>query len=328
MQPKVSVIVPVYKAEKYIERCCRSLFNQTLDCIEYIFINDCTPDNSMNILQNTAIEYPNRLPYIHIINHKRNTGQSEARRDGMAIATGAYIIHCDADDWVDIDMYEKMYLKALETGAEAICCDMMMEYSNFSSTLTYCNKYEDHKLMYDCIVPISVVYCSMCNRLVSRKLFERENIEPYSGVNMWDDVGLTTRIRFHVKNSYVISFPYYHYNRENESSTTRRPRLDRINEQIKCAEKLEQFFINKHSKEKYKYFITQLKYKAKEDLLDFNYQLWKKTFPEVNNKLWHMRRCISIKQIIKYFILNYGGLWGYNIFKFYKKKKSKGLNKV
>ena len=96
--PKVSVIVPVYNAEKYIERCVRSLYNQTLDDIEYIFVDDCTPDNSMEVLQKVMDEYPKRKLHTKIIIHTTNTGQSGSRKDGILAATGDYIIHCDADD--------------------------------------------------------------------------------------------------------------------------------------------------------------------------------------------------------------------------------------
>ena len=106
--PKVSVIIPVYNAGKYIERCVRSLFEQTLDDIEYIFVDDCSPDDSMDVLQKVLSEYPQRKENVTLIRHKANTGQSGARKSGMHVAKGEYIIHCDADDWVDLDMYERM----------------------------------------------------------------------------------------------------------------------------------------------------------------------------------------------------------------------------
>ena len=102
---KVSVIVPVYNAGRYIERCLRSLFEQTLDSIEYIFVDDCSPDDSMDILKRVLDEYPERKDDVKILTHQVNTGQSGARRDGMRIASGEYMIHCDADDWVDTDSY-------------------------------------------------------------------------------------------------------------------------------------------------------------------------------------------------------------------------------
>lgn len=81
--PKVSVIIPVYGVEKYIERCARSLFEQTLDDIEFIFVNDCTLDNSINVLETTLEEYPKRKSQVQIINFEQNQGAAKAREIGM-----------------------------------------------------------------------------------------------------------------------------------------------------------------------------------------------------------------------------------------------------
>ena len=105
-QPKVSVIVPIYNVEAYIERCAISLFEQTLDDIEYIFVNDCTPDNSMMILSEVLSRYPQRKEQVRIINQPKNQGAAKAREDGIKEARGEYIIHCDSDDWVDKNIYQ------------------------------------------------------------------------------------------------------------------------------------------------------------------------------------------------------------------------------
>lgn len=98
---KVSVIIPVYNVEKYIEHCARSLMEQTLMDIEYIFVDDCTPDHSMEILQRVLTDYPERLESIRIIHHTQNSGLATVRNTGLQIAQGEYIIHCDSDDWVE-----------------------------------------------------------------------------------------------------------------------------------------------------------------------------------------------------------------------------------
>ena len=108
MCTKVSVVIPVYNVEKYIERCARSLFEQTLDSIEYIFVDDCSPDNSIAVMENVLAEYPHRKEQIKIIRHEVNQGPYAARRHALQAATGDYVISCDADDWVDYDLYEKM----------------------------------------------------------------------------------------------------------------------------------------------------------------------------------------------------------------------------
>ena len=110
--PKVSIVIPIYNVEKYIIKCAKSLFEQTLDDIEYIFVNDCTPDNSIKVLLEVLEQYPNRKQQVKIITHKINLGAAIARKNGILAATGKYIIHCDGDDWTAPDMYQRLYEKA------------------------------------------------------------------------------------------------------------------------------------------------------------------------------------------------------------------------
>ena len=128
--PKVSVIIPIYNVEKYIERCVRSLFEQTLDDIEYIFVNDCTQDKSIEILTSIIKEYPQRIPSIRILNHTTNQGLTKTRNTGLAVATGDYIAHCDSDDWVDLDMYRQLYVQAEETKSDIVYSDLYLAYQD------------------------------------------------------------------------------------------------------------------------------------------------------------------------------------------------------
>ncbi len=307
--PKVSVIVPVYKVEKYIERCARSLFEQTLDDMEFIFINDCTPDKSMRVLESILEEYPTRQSQVMVLNHIKNTGQSGARRDGMRVATGDFIIHCDADDWVDLDMYEKMYARAIESSADAVCCDMVMEFAESQTYLKYNSDVSDHQLMYNCLAPISVEYCSMCNRLISKKIYDKYSLEPFVGVNMWDDVGLSIRFRYYIQNCVVINKSFYHYNRLNENSTTRRPALGRIQEQIECARQLETFFANERMINQYSDFISLVKLVAKDDLFQIDMNLWRKIFPETRKEIAVLKiQHFPNRKLVK---MQFVAFWGY-----------------
>lgn len=120
--PKVSVIVPIYGVEKYISRCAISLMEQTLDDMEFIFVNDCTKDNSIEVLEQTLLSYPSRKNQIRIINKQNNEGVSFARKTGLENASGEYIGFCDSDDWVDKTMYEKLYKKANEKNYDYVKC--------------------------------------------------------------------------------------------------------------------------------------------------------------------------------------------------------------
>ena len=99
MYPKVSILVPVYKVENFIDKCANSLFVQKYENIEYIFIDDCTPDDSIFRLQKVIEKYPHCD--VHVIKHKSNQGLSSARNTGVQHAKGEYIMHVDSDDYLD-----------------------------------------------------------------------------------------------------------------------------------------------------------------------------------------------------------------------------------
>ncbi len=128
--PKVSVVIPVYGVEKYIERCARSLFGQTLASMEYVFIDDCSPDNSIAIMQKVLEEYPQRKDQVKVIRHEVNQGVGAARNHGVAACTGDYVIHCDPDDWVDPQLYETAWNKAMITDADVVTLPLIIEYNN------------------------------------------------------------------------------------------------------------------------------------------------------------------------------------------------------
>lgn len=106
---RVSIIVPIYKAESYIERCVTSLMQQTMkDGIEFIFINDCSPDKSMDLLYGVISKYPQRKGQIVVENNEKNVGIANVRKKGIEIASGEYVGWCDSDDWVEPEMYQRM----------------------------------------------------------------------------------------------------------------------------------------------------------------------------------------------------------------------------
>ena len=100
---KISILTPVYGVEKYIEQCARSLFEQSYAPIEYIFVDDCTPDKSIGILQSLLKEYPERAQQVRIIHHDRNRGVGAARQTALMAATGDYLLFADSDDMLPED---------------------------------------------------------------------------------------------------------------------------------------------------------------------------------------------------------------------------------
>ena len=99
----ISVIIPIYKVEEFIVRCVNSLMQQTMEEVEFIFVNDATPDDSMVLLQLALNNFPERKAQVHILNHEVNQGLPAARNTGLRVATGEYIYHCDSDDYLEPD---------------------------------------------------------------------------------------------------------------------------------------------------------------------------------------------------------------------------------
>ena len=131
----VSILVPIYGVEKYIRRCAISLFEQTYFNIEYIFVNDCTNDDSIIILENVINQYPNRQSQIKIIQHETNKGLGEARNTAVAAANGDYLFHVDSDDYIDPYCIEKCVKKQLDTNADVVSVNIMKLYSRKNEIL-------------------------------------------------------------------------------------------------------------------------------------------------------------------------------------------------
>lgn len=122
MQPMVSVGIPVYNCGQYIERCLRSLFAQDLEDMEFVFVDDASTDGGIETVERVLTEFPKRRTQVKIIRHRRNLGPLAARKHAIEQFTGEYIIFCDADDFVEKQMYSTMFRKAKEFDADVVHC--------------------------------------------------------------------------------------------------------------------------------------------------------------------------------------------------------------
>lgn len=121
--PLVSIIVPVYNVEPYIEQCCRSVFEQTYSNCEFIFVDDCGTDRSMEILYGLTEEYSHLKTRVRIIRHEGNKGLAVARKTGIESARGVYVQFVDSDDYIEPDMTEELVAIAREHDADIVVCD-------------------------------------------------------------------------------------------------------------------------------------------------------------------------------------------------------------
>lgn len=228
---KISVIIPVYGVEKYIERFARSLFEQTLtEKVEFIFVNDCTPDNSIIILQNTIEKYPKIKEQVKIINNPVNSGQSPSRNNGIKASKGEYIICLDSDDWVEPTMLEDMYNKAITDNCDVVIVDYFVN----TNKKQICISQKPEKLDgLNCANQIlnNTLHGSWWNKLFKRNLVVNSNIiEPQLGMNMMEDLMVTTQLLFHSKKVGYVDKAYYHYflNTSSVSQTVSEKKLQSI----------------------------------------------------------------------------------------------------
>lgn len=314
--PKVSVIIPVYNVAPYIERCARSLFKQTLDDIEYIFIDDCTPDDSMKVLLSVIEEYRHRLAeerkVVRIDRMPANSGQAAVRRHGIQLATGDYVIHCDSDDWVDTDLYKTMYQEAVRSDADIVKCPIRDEYKDNGTTRPYRNLPSScNEILENWWHNSEGMFC--WNKLVRRSIYTDNKLKPFDGVNMWEDNGLMLRLFYYAKGFSQIEGPVYHYNQANIGAMTNGYGKDKIDQMIRCACLIGDFFNEKPDGMKYRKTVLTLKFLAKLNLITTRYDWLRefyKLFPESKVAVdWISLNAFSQKGKIRFLFVKYHLAW-------------------
>lgn len=285
--PKVSVIVPVYGVEKYLERCARSLFEQTLDDIEYLFIDDCTPDRSIEILQQVLEEYPQRKPQVVIHQMEKNSGQAAVRKWGMQNATGEYVIHCDSDDWVDTDMYRAMYEKAKKEEADVVVCDFVLTDGQTVLERTKgCSGSDVNSFLQRQLLQRDP--WSLCNKLF-RKTACYKGLK-YPEGDMGEDMVMCLQLMLQCQTMAYIAEPYYNYYVNTTSISKNRSAALHIRnfERLKTNTDLMIAILNEHNIEHKKWVINGLQYNATITLMNVMHsnkecrKLWVNTYPHAN----------------------------------------------
>lgn len=213
---KVSICVPIYGVEKYIERCVRSLFEQTYEDLEYIFVNDCTKDKSIEILQRVLAQYPHRESQVHLITHEKNRGLGAARNTAVAAATGEFLFHVDSDDYIDTTTIEKCVKRQIGTGADIVTCNAVKqkkEYAKFLKNKEY-DSVKDHCLKV--LKRKEQIY--IWGRLIRTSLYSNHQICVEEGINMGEDYQVTPRLIYYAHKTATLNEALYYYDCSNETS--------------------------------------------------------------------------------------------------------------
>lgn len=289
--PKISVIVPFFNAEEYFERCIVSLLEQTLDDIEYIFINDCSNDNSIHVLNNTVDRYPHRKPNVIVHNMEVNVGVAKARNWGIKKASGEYIIHCDADDWIDRNLYELLYNKAIQEKADIAVCDYIAWKSSSNNQVVICGKICEKDEFFERILKQHESW-SLWNKLVHKSIYQNTNIIEPSGI-MGEDAVLVIQYAYLSKKICHCEGSYYYYF-FNPNSITKSISEEKVykkfQESVKNGEQLIKFFKITGLMDKYNKYIDRILFNKK-CLLIPNlskkeyYKMWRSTYSFINYRI-------------------------------------------
>lgn len=251
MNPKVSVIIPVYKVEKYLSRCIESVINQTIDKIEIILVDDGSPDGCPQICDKYAENYAN----VQVI-HKKNGGLASARNAGMKKAVGEYIFFLDSDDWLELDGLEKLYetaqqykvdfvrYRAIRTGWPGMEEDAPCMVEDVREMQ---GGYYDKNRMMDEIYGRLIITPQLtmgpivgaCGSLYRRDFLNKNNLFFYEEIKFSEDLIFSVKVVLAAQSFYYLDVAgvyHYFYNRDSISKSFRKGRWESCKKIIELCE--------------------------------------------------------------------------------------------
>lgn len=313
MSCKISIIVPVYNTEKYITKCLCSLLEQTFSDYEIIIVNDASPDNSIDTINNLLLEYPHKKDIVTIYNHPNNLGSAAARNTGLKYAKGEYLIQIDSDDYVESDMLEKMYDKAKESDADIIVADYLDAFEDRERYV--CQKIPSSKEK--CIewLLLGSLHGSNSNKLVRRALFLKNKLSYIQGLNMFEDLIISVKLFFYADKISYINSPFLHYVHYNAESYTKKINIKSQNDIIQAVYIIETF-LTENNPYTYQKALKSFKLRIKLKLLlnnkeDRQHKI-NLLYPDLCSGLWKHKIIPFHYRVALWFAYN-KQLWVFNI---------------
>ena len=241
--PQVTIGVPVYRVENYIERCARSLFEQTYPKIEYIFVDDCSPDQSITFLNEIIEQYPTRKNQVRIIRHDKNKGLAAVRNTVVENATGEFLIWVDSDDYIERDLVRLCVEKQLETGSDMIFFDFRELYPDREKKMAHQRLYDTQQRTIALLMRKTPV--CVCGGIYKLSLYKENGIKAVERVDNNEDYQVSPRLSYYSQKVSYIDQPLYFYDRRNEKSFTYSFSKEKALQGWKALEILREFFQDK-----------------------------------------------------------------------------------
>lgn len=302
--PKVSIIVPIYGVEKWIERCAVSLFEQTYEDIEYIFVNDATPDKSLSVLEDVISRYPNRKEQVKIIHHPVNKGLSAARNTGLDKASGEYIWHVDSDDYIATNAVKEFVDTAEQHQADIVICDVNIVTKSGirEEQVNYYNKMD-----YICRLLQHTEKCAHWNKFYRKALLDTTGIRSDEKIRLAEDYAVTPRLLYLSKRVVMLHSPLYFYETRNQNSYVHNLSRSAIESHYRADDILTTFFADK---EEFRDVVAVLKQRSLTSLIkNSDRDGWKVVTDVYEEILMHSGKGLTtVNRII--FTLAKGKRWG------------------
>lgn len=240
----VSILVPIFGTEKYIERCAISLFEQTYKNIEYIFVDDCSPDRSVVVLRSVIAKYPIRKKLIRIIKHDTNMGLGAARNTGIQNAKGFFVMHVDSDDYLDKHCIEKCVKAQTLTDADILC----VSYSKVKKKV--CEDVVlpsiENPIIFNKAIITHTLPNNIWGKLIKKSLYTDFDISVQKGINMSEDLNVLPKLLYYSKKVSCLAEPLYMYECDNSSSYTSSFSINKLSQIESTLFSLSDFFKNRN----------------------------------------------------------------------------------
>lgn len=276
---KVSILVPVYGVEAFVEKCARSLFEQTYSNLEFIFVNDCTRDRSMEIIERTLIEYPMRREQYNRIDHSENSGIAVVRNTLLQRATGDYFIFIDSDDWIDRSMIQQLVEKVERDDSEIAICQYYKVFEHHKQVIRETLSMDPVQRLKDMI---ALKTSAMLWKMLIQIKF-RSTIRFVSGINVAEDYIYCVKLFYQASCISLVDEPLYYYIQLNQHNYSKLSEKN-IEDRLRAIGEIERY-----SKEQgfYEQVIKEINGRKfiikKVFLLDpqyRDYKRWSETYPE------------------------------------------------
>lgn len=300
----VSVVVPVYNVEQFIGHCVDSLFGQSmLDNVEFIFVDDATPDNSLIVIENYLENYPERSSQVIILHHSSNKGLPAARNTGLEVARGEYVYHCDSDDFLELNALKAMYDAAKQRDADIVWCDWFLSLEKSERYM----KQPDYPTSMEALKGMlcGTMKYNVWNKLVRRKLYTENSIQFPAGHGMGEDMTMIRLFAFAKKVCYLPQ-AFYHYVRLNVYAFTQlgmqvnEQHLEDLKYNVYSTIGFIEKMYGKQLERELAFFKLEVKFPFLITNAKSSYKRWSEWFPEANSFILQNKSISCRSRLLQY----------------------------